>query len=336
MHVWLPYVKSGGGADIYTKLLESALKKYGIKVTSTAYPHFFEYNPFLLKFIRPPNNVKFIVATTLNGFVFKRKNCKLIVVEHHCIFDPLYKKIKTLYQKIYHEMIIRYFEKNSLKSSDYLVAVSDYTDKSLQSSFPGYNPKVIYNGIDTDFFCPNNILQDKREKSDSLHKLLFVGNISTRKGADLLPSIMDKLGKNYQLYYTSGLQKRSVLSSHPQMHPLGQLSLYDLRKAYREADLLLFPSRFEGFGYAPVEAMSCGTPVVASRCSALPETIQHGTTGMLCTPDHIDEFARSIQELVTNRRELARMGYRARQSVVSRFNLDRLARDYLEVFEEIV
>jgi len=67
---------------------------------------------------------------------------------------------------------------------------------------------------------------------------------------------------------------------------------------YRGARVFFFPSRYEGFGLPPLEAMACGTPVVGSNTASLPEVVGKG--GMLLAPDNIDGMAEALLEMLTN------------------------------------
>jgi glycosyltransferase involved in cell wall biosynthesis len=99
---------------------------------------------------------------------------------------------------------------------------------------------------------------------------------------------------------------------------------------YRGAKALLFPSSYEGFGLPPVEAMSCGTPVIGSRAASLPEVV--GTGGLLFDPDDIDGMGDAIAEVVMDESLRARLSQQAREEA-ARFSWDRTARHTLAAYE---
>src|SRR5262249_48886315 len=135
---------------------------------------------------------------------------------------------------------------------------------------------LVFDGIDTDVFTPTPGLvrrDDGLPPSDARIRLLFVGNRTRRKGFDLLPQIMDTLPDDYTLYYTGGFQGRRERPPHTRMVNIGSPDRAGLVAAYQSCDILLFPSRLEGFGIAPAEALACGRPVVTTDASALPEVV---------------------------------------------------------------
>ncbi len=179
------------------------------------------------------------------------------------------------------------------------------------------------------------MIKKKQISKKKKTRLLFVGNLTKRKGSDLLPRIMKKLGKGYELYYTCGLRTKDPFVNITTMISLGRLDQAGLIKAYQEADIVLFPTRLEGFGLTAIEAMSCGTPVIASDCSSLPEIIEHGKTGMLCPTNNIDAFADTVKELATQPDRLIDMGRKARNSVEKKFGIDKMINEYISLINTL-
>lgn len=343
MRVWLPYVRAGSGADLFVERLRDALRAQGVDALASPFPHWLQYAPWALRAAAPPAGTRAILANAWNAFAFRRPGLPLAAVEFHCIFDPANVRLRSPAQALFHEGLVRRCELASLRAADAVVAISDYTRQSLLDALGVAATDRVLPAIDTAFFCPAAGSQPgsgARPGSDrgaaGPARLLFVGNLSTRKGADLLPAILDRLGGRATLAYTSGLRGGNALRGLPNARPLGHLSAGALREAYRAADLLLFPSRLEGFGYAAAEALACGTPVVATDGSSLPEVVRHGQTGLLCPPDDADAFAAAVLRLIGNPGELAAMGRTGRADAVSRFDPARMARDYIAIFERLV
>jgi len=218
-----------------------------------------------------------------------------VVTIHNFIFDKEFQKCSSIFQKAFYYLIVRPNLKKSLLTANKIIAVSRYTKDNIVDYFKlkKKNIKVIYNGIDTQFFKPLGL-----EKKDKKTKILFVGNLIKRKGVDLLPKIMAKLNGNYELYFTSGLRIDKVpkyLLKEKNMTPLGKLSHRQLVVVYNKCDVVLLPSRLEGFPYVPIEAMSCGKPVIVTDLPFFRESIKEGKNGYLCRINDVDDFVEKIK-----------------------------------------
>lgn len=334
MKVWLPYVLAGSGIDVYTHILARALKMRGCEVVTTPIEHKWQYFPWRLRYLSMPQDTDIILTNSWNGFAFARKNAKLVVVEHHCVFDPAFLPYRSAGQRLFHELLIRGFERVSFGAADEVLAVSQYTSDSVRQSMGVDGARVIRNGIDTDFYSPGIAKAPRRDREP--FRILFVGNPSRRKGADLLAPIMTGLGDGFELRYTGGLRNGVNVDSRPNLVCVGRLDEDQLREEYRRADVLLFPSRLEGFGYVAAEAMACGTPVVASNRSSLPEVVEDKVTGLLCPMDEVGAFVEALSELRDDPGKLERFGTAARARAVAHFSLDRMADEYMVCFGSLM
>jgi glycosyltransferase involved in cell wall biosynthesis len=114
---------------------------------------------------------------------------------------------------------------------------------------------------------------------------------------------------------------------------LGFVPIATLRVFYEAAAAFVFPSLYEGFGLPPLEAMGCGTPVVTSNVSSLPEVV--GSAAILINPENVFDIARGIREALLDeerRSELIRRGFEQ----VRRYSWAQTARQVLEVYREAV
>jgi glycosyltransferase involved in cell wall biosynthesis len=105
----------------------------------------------------------------------------------------------------------------------------------------------------------------------------------------------------------------------------------DLRFVYTHAELFLFPSSYEGFGFPPLQAMSCGVPVIAAHTSSLPEVL--GDAAWYIVPQRADKLANAIGTLLaddTRRHELRARGL----ATAARFTWERAARQTLSVYRD--
>jgi glycosyltransferase involved in cell wall biosynthesis len=113
---------------------------------------------------------------------------------------------------------------------------------------------------------------------------------------------------------------------------LGFVPLETLRVFYRASSVFAFPSLYEGFGLAPLEAMACGTPVVASDIPSLVEAVDDAAE--LVSPDNVFDIARGLRDVLLSperRRELSKAG----RAQAARFHWDQTAREVLDVYMEI-
>src|SRR5436190_1607107 len=113
----------------------------------------------------------------------------------------------------------------------------------------------------------------------------------------------------------------------------GYVSQEELVRLYRGAQVLLFPSRYEGFGLPPLEAMACGTPVVCSNVSSLPEVV--GDAAILVNPENVFDIARGITDMLLDEELRARMIRRGREQA-ARFSWSWTARQVLEIYQEVI
>lgn len=105
---------------------------------------------------------------------------------------------------------------------------------------------------------------------------------------------------------------------------------------YRAADVYVHPARADTFPNAVIEAMACGTPVVATAVGGIPEQVEDGHTGYLVGPKDAESMASSLERLLSDDALRAAMGAEAAEVASSRFDLARQARAYLGWYREIV
>jgi glycosyltransferase involved in cell wall biosynthesis len=110
----------------------------------------------------------------------------------------------------------------------------------------------------------------------------------------------------------------------------GIVSQSELERLYRTAAVLAFPSRYEGFGLPPLEAMASGCPVAASRAGSLPEVC--GDAAVLFDPDSPPDIARGILEAIERRAELAPAGLER----VREFAWERCAERHVAAYREAI
>jgi starch synthase len=333
MKIWFPLVAVNTGSDVYTVRLANSLQRMGIDTEITYFSKFFEFNPGLLKNVSPPPGTDIIHSNSWTAFPFKRRGTPLVATVHLPLMDPSYDPYKSLAQKAYHHLLVKRFEQRSLLAADKVVSVSNFVRESINRVYSGIKSTTIYNFVDTDYFIP---AADEQNKNKNNFRLLFVGNLTTRKGSDLLDPIMRRLGDRYTLMATTGLRKNRYSLSQNNIVPAGRLEGRALIQAYQNADALLFPTRLEGFGYSALEAMSCGLPVIASDNSSIPEVVVNGETGLLCPTDDVDSFCDACEFLYKHPDKRRQFGRAGRELAISRFSPEVITRQYIALYNELL
>ncbi len=138
-----------------------------------------------------------------------------------------------------------------------------------------------------------------------------------------------RLGRNtaeWQALYQGATRKEQIVS-------LAYLAPSAMPDLYRAVDCLLFPSWYEGFGWPPVEAMACGTPVVASHAASLPEAVGDG--GILAPPEEVAALAQGVERLWTDRtfrEQQIQRGF----AQAARFRWEETARQVLDLYRKLL
>jgi glycosyltransferase involved in cell wall biosynthesis len=104
----------------------------------------------------------------------------------------------------------------------------------------------------------------------------------------------------------------------------------------RCADLFLLPSESESFGLAALEAMACGTPVVATRAGAFPEIVEDGISGLLVPPGDEAALARAIATMLENSLRCRAMGEAGARRIRERFSWRRSAEVMLALYQDVL
>jgi L-malate glycosyltransferase len=321
-------VAYGSGAYIAHKSIESSVNNYNVV----------PYNPYWTLF--PPAIQYFsdksadIIHAPVDYSIFSRVLDKpLVSTFHNFVLDPYMYKYASYVQHIHYRTDLRWFVLQALKQSNVVTCVSNFLAELIKEDL-NYNGeiRVIYNGIDTNKFYPHK----RKTYSNKKIKVLFSGNLIKRKGVDLIPDILNRVGSNVELVYTSGLRSNRTSINHPQANCAGSVDYNVMALLYNEVDILLSPTVREGFGLAVAEAMACGLPIVASDCSSLPELVDNKKGGYLCPAGDINLFAEKINTLAESVQLRKEMGDYNREKIEKSFALSRMVEEYKNLFEGIM
>lgn len=332
LSVWLPSIRAGSGADVFVERLAEALQRAGVDVEVTWFAHLYELAPFALAMQRPPPRVNIIHSNAACAFAFKRWGLPVVATEHHYVLDEAFRRGKTLFQRIYHSLWVGPWTHLSYDCCDALTAVSHFTADAIARHRAGVRAQVISHWLDYQVFSP---IANSSSEQDALPvRLLFVGNLSKRKGGDVVKELAHRLGDGFEVSYTGGLRRTAL--ERRTLRNLGRLSQKDLVEAYRGSDAVLVPSRYEGFGYSALEAMACGKPVIGFRCGAMSEVLGDVGKHLLVDIDDIDGLVACCHQIASDRECSRRIGRAGRARAINVYSEDRAVSAYIDTYKTVL
>jgi glycosyltransferase involved in cell wall biosynthesis len=333
MEIRFELFKGQSGLNVWTERLSRTIQSSEISTSIFYHPFYHQFFRVGFK-VGDHHSIPVLQhANSWNGWSFRSEH-PLVVTEHTAIHETYLNKYKTIPQSVYHRIIKRY-ENKSIHCANQVTCVSKFAKTCLEKTFNFSDAELIYNGIDTSVFRQESNPDENSffvEKEKTV--ILFVGNLTLLKGADLLPQIMDILGNDFVLLVTSGFRS-NVSIQHPGIIKIGTLDQEELVKAYNTCDIFLTTSRLEGFGLSVAEAMACEKPVVATNGSSLPELVINDKSGFLCEMNDVKDFADKIQYLSENPGEMKRMGAFNRERVRENFENAIMTRRYINLYRSL-
>jgi len=260
----------------------------------------------------------------------------------------------------YRNRLRRFYLRRGLLRADRVMAVSMATCRDVEAvlGIPASRIRVVYNAPDPTFHAPSageefgypaeiqRVLERYR-----IHYpfLLYVGRTNPQKNIPRLVEAFavlrgevqgDPLYRDLRLLIIGDEISRYPALRHAVIHSrvedtvrfLGFVPIDTLRAFYQAASAFVFPSLYEGFGLPPLEAMACGTPVVCSSVSSLPEVV--GDAAEIVNPENVFDIARGMREVLLNPQRRGRLVERGFEQA-RKFSWERTAQQVLDAYEEI-
>jgi len=249
----------------------------------------------------------------------------------------------------------RFRFRRGLVRANRVIAVSEATRRDVQNLMGVLPERIrrVYNAPDPEFARGSGPSSEEKQRILERYQinypfLLYAGNIRRHKNVPRLVEafavVREQLAA-HPVYHDLRLViigdtisqypevRQAVIKSKMEHHVrfLGFVPFDTLRCFYESAAAFVFPSRYEGFGLPPLEALACGTPVVTSNTSSLPEVV--GDAAVLVKPENVFDIARGIREVLLDdvlRAELIRRG----REQAARFSWENTARQVLEIYLE--
>lgn len=258
---------------------------------------------FSLKKALKENRIKLFWSP--DGFCSLGSNIPQIATIHDINFEHNPQDLPWLVSKYY-----RFFFPKFVKKAKKLITVSDYSSNDIQSKYGIEKEKIttIYNGA-------NKIYQPIRESEKEKLRLkytqgnpyfIFVGSLHPRKNVDRLIQAFTHITKTNDeirlVIVGSAMWKGKKIDLPKKLVDkiifTGHLEMSELSKLMASAKALTYVPYFEGFGIPLVEAMRCGTPILAANTTSLPEVAKDAA--IYCDPFNVNEIAKKMNELLSD------------------------------------
>lgn len=267
-----------------------------------------------------------------DGYLSLKTNVLSIAVIHDLNFEH-YPKDLAYHIKLYY----KYFFPKFAKKASVIATVSEYSKADIVKTY-NINPNkiaVVYNGANT-IYQPisNNLQEETRNKwSNGKPYLLYVGALHKRKNITRLLLAFDSVADKHQdlhliivgkkMFSDNAMEQAFAnLKNQNRVIFTNRLPVNELHHVLASALCLVYIPYFEGFGIPIIEAMQCGTPVITSNCTSLPEVA--GNAAILVNPFDVNDISTAIVDLVEDenvQNQLSNAGL----INVKRFNWDKTA-----------
>jgi alpha-maltose-1-phosphate synthase len=261
--------------------------------------------------------------------------------------------------------ISSWVEQTAVNAADAVIAVSSGMREDVLRVYPTVDPNrvhVVRNGIDTDVWYPADALESSPGESvltdigvdRSRPIVAFVGRITRQKGVAHLLAAAHNFDPDVQLVLCAGAPDTPEIAAEVsagvaelsdsrtgvfwvrEMLPIGRI-----REILSAATVFVCPSVYEPLGIVNLEAMACGTAVVASDVGGIPEVVDDGVTGSLVHYDADDAagyqagIAKAVNALIADPERAERYGRAGRQRCIAEFSWAQIAQQTLEIYQKV-
>jgi starch synthase len=248
-------------------------------------------------------------------------------------------------------------ERTAYEQADAVIAVSEGMRRDVLDCYPVLDPArvhVVHNGIDTVFYHPDPARDAVRAAGVDPDRpsVVFVGRITRQKGLGHLVAAAHDIDRDAQIVLCAGAPDTPEIAEETEK-AVAELSAArsgvvwvrrmlptaDVRQLLSAATVFVCPSVYEPLGIVNLEAMACGTAVVASDVGGIPEVVAHGETGLLV---HFDEqevekfrsgIAGAVNTLLADPARAAAMGAAGRVRAERQFSWEQAAARTVEIYQ---
>lgn len=244
------------------------------------------------------------------------------------------------------QSLLNRLSRRTLRHASRLVYVNEHARSLYAQQAPNVPGLVIPPGITVSSSHSLAVRkeQDLTSCSNTPLSILFVGWLIRRKGVDILIRAVQRLvgeGLNIRLVIVGDGPQRQALGALVSQQDLqqsvtfaGRVSNADINPYYAEADVFVSMSYSESFGQALLEAMRAGLPVVSAANVGSREIVTDGVDGFLVSPGNVDSLVERLRTLASDPNMRAELGRQARATVEQRYDWDKIAARYVELYRE--
>jgi len=244
-------------------------------------------------------------------------------------------------------------ERDAVESAAAIIAVSNGMKADVLSTYPSVNPdrvRVIHNGIDAQQYAPDpdTDVLEQYGVDPNRPNVVFVGRITRQKGVPVLLRAAAQLDPEVQLVLCAGQPDTPELAHEVTdlVNNLratrsgviwieGMLNRHEVIQLLSHATAFVCPSLYEPLGIVNLEAMACGTAVVASHVGGIPEVVADGQTGLLVPPDEPQALTDALNTLARDPERANAMGEAGRQRAISDFDWTSIASQTAKLYHEV-
>ncbi len=342
----IAHVKAG--VEVYSEQLRFAFANLAVIDFNRAdFNHYFQEQPLSFLWREPlraqavqkcfldwqkENDVSLILANGMFAWYLKglKTEIPIIGINHgtypglaNCAFPFGLNRLRT-------QFVYAHYEKKSFQSCSQVVSNSVFSNENLKKYY-GLEGRVIYNGIDPEIFKP----MDRGQVRDQLSHVvfpknqkvvLFVGRPDYSKGFDIVEQLAAKHSDVFFIcvsFPKANLERENMLC-------LESVSHRDLALFYNACDVVLFPSRFEGFGYVSLEALACNRKVVAYYTGIVRE-IRHENLYVVSNHSLSDFSAQLKQALAKSEQAEDSHGF-----VKKQFSVENFVKNFRNLASELI
>jgi len=242
-----------------------------------------------------------------------------------------------------------------LRRADGFVAISPEIASELEGArVPPERIHPIPNGVDTSRFVPaDSSVKEALRRELGLESdggvVVYTGRLVSYKGLPLLLKVWPAILREHPaarllLVGGGGLDMHNCeqeLKDYARENRLEHSVVFtgnvpNVPDYLRAADVFAFPTENEAFGSSLVEAMCCGLAVVTTPVGAISTIVQHGQNGLVIQPGAAGELESALNRLLSDRALATRLGSAAHRCAVERYSAERVTRQYLDLFQNIV